>query len=52
MGLPKYQQFIYPVLRIVQDGKEYSLKEIYERIADQMGISQEERQELLPSGTQ
>jgi restriction system protein len=52
MALPSYQQFIYPVLKIAHDGKEYSMREIYDQIADQMGITEEERQELLPSGTQ
>lgn len=52
MSLPNYQQFLYPVLKIVQEGKGCSLKETYEPIADQLGISQEERQELLPSGRQ
>ncbi|MCF7953932.1 MAG: winged helix-turn-helix domain-containing protein, partial [Spirochaetales bacterium] len=52
MSLPNYQQFLYPVLKIVKEGKGCSLKETYEPIADQLGISQEERQELLPSGRQ
>jgi restriction system protein len=52
MSIPGFQSLMLPVLRSMSDGEEHSLKEIVERLADDLKLSQEERNELLPSGQQ
>jgi restriction system protein len=52
MAVPDYQSFLLPVLLFLQDGQEHSIREIYIPIADQLGLTEEDRQELLPSGQQ
>jgi restriction endonuclease Mrr len=41
-----------PLLRFVADGKEHSLREAIEKLADHFDLSDEERKALLPSGRQ
>lgn len=50
MTIPDYQTVMLPLLRFVSDGKEHHLREAVEALADQFGLSEEERLELLPSG--
>lgn len=52
MAIPDYQTIMLPLLEFAADGKEYSLRETIEALADQFGLSNEERKELLPSGQQ
>ena len=52
MAIPDFQSFFLPLLKIAEDGKEHSLREAREAIAEKMGLSEGDRQELLPSGTQ
>jgi restriction system protein len=53
MAVPTYDQFIEPLLRYLAahpDG--VSPPDAYEAMANAMGLSEAQRQELLPSGTQ
>ncbi len=50
MAMPGYQEFMLPLLRTAGDGKEHSLPEAVAALAEQMKISAEERNSLLPSG--
>ncbi len=50
MAVPGYQEFMLPLLRIAGDGKEHSLPEAVATLAEQMKISEEDRNALLPSG--
>jgi restriction system protein len=52
MAIPGYQDLMLPLLKFVSDGKEYSLREIIERLAEEFNLSEEERNEFLPSGQQ
>lgn len=52
MTIPDYQSVMLPLLRLVADGQEQSLREAIERLADEFGLNHEERKELLPSGSQ
>src|SRR5881397_2920809 len=52
MAVPGYQEFMLPLLRIAGDGKEHSVHEAMATLAEQMKISEEDRDALLPSGTQ
>lgn len=51
MAIPDYQTLMLPVLRCASLG-ETRVPEVEERIADELGLSSEERNQLLPSGRQ
>jgi restriction system protein len=50
MATPGFQEFMLPFLRIASDGEEHSLPEAVITLAEQMRISEEERNSLLSSG--
>jgi restriction system protein len=52
MTIPDYQTLMLPLLRLVGDGREHSLRETIEALADQFQLTDDERRELLPSGRQ
>ncbi len=52
MTVPEYQTFMLPLLQLASDNEEHSLSEAYDVMAQQFGISEQERNELLPSGRQ
>ena len=52
MAVPDYQSLMLPLLKIAGDGNEHSLNEAIERLAQQFGLNEIDRNELLPSGTQ
>jgi restriction system protein len=52
MAIPGYQEFMLPVLRIAGDGKEHAVTQVMTTLTEQMKISEADRDELLPSGTQ
>jgi len=52
MAVPDFQSFFRPLLEVAGDDEEHSLKEARERIAADFDLSQEDLNELLPSGTQ
>lgn len=52
MPIPDYQMLMLPVLKLAADGKEHKFSHAVEALADQFALSQEERNELLPSGSQ
>ncbi len=49
--IPDYQTLMLPVLRVAAEG-ETRVAEVAERIANDLGLTPEEREELLPSGRQ
>ncbi|MEK7300814.1 MAG: winged helix-turn-helix domain-containing protein, partial [Nitrospirota bacterium] len=52
MPIPDFQSFFRPLLDLAADGKEHSIQEAREYIAKIMSLSEEDLNELLPSGTQ
>ena len=52
MAVPDFQSFFRPLLEYAADGKDHSMQEARESLAGSMGVSEEDRRELLPSGTQ
>jgi restriction system protein len=50
MAVPAYQEFMLPLLRIAADGKEHSVQEVMATLAEQMKISEADRDVLLASG--
>lgn len=52
MAIPDYQSVMLPLLRLASDGHEHTLREAVEALAEQFKLTEEERKELLPSGSQ
>jgi restriction system protein len=52
MPIPDFQSIMLPLLRYVADGAEHTNRETVEQLARQLGLSEDERKELLPSGQQ
>jgi restriction system protein len=52
VAVPDFQSLMLPLLKVLGDGDEHSLHEVIETLADQFGLIEEERRELLPSGRQ
>jgi len=52
MPIPDYQEVMLPVLECLADGKEHSLADVREAISDRFALTEEERNELIPSGKQ
>jgi restriction system protein len=52
MTIPDYQTIMLPLLQYIKDGKEYSLREVIDGLVAHFKLTTEERNELLPSGTQ
>lgn len=52
MSIPDYQTCMLPFLRFLGDGKEHSMREAEDALAEQFTLTPGERAELLPSGQQ
>jgi restriction system protein len=52
MAFPDYQTLMLPVLKLASDQQEHKLREAVDQLADEFALSDEERNELLPSGGQ
>jgi restriction system protein len=52
MTVPDYQTLMLPVLQVAGDGQEHTIGETIEIIASTFGLTDTDRKELLPSGTQ
>ncbi len=52
MAIPDYQSIMLPLLSFAEDGKEHSLRQSYEPLAEKFHLSAAERKERLPSGQQ
>lgn len=52
MSIPDYQTIMLPLLKLLSDGQERSIRACIDALADHFHLSQEERAELLPSGQQ
>lgn len=50
MSIPQYQEFMKPALQALQDGSVKHRDEIEDFVAPILGLSSQERKELLPSG--
>jgi restriction system protein len=50
--IPDYQSVMLPLLKFAEDGKEHTLRETVEKLADVFNLSEEARKVLLPSGQQ
>ena len=52
MAIPDYQSCMLPLLRLLRDGAEHTLREAEEGLAGHFALTPAERIELLPSGQQ
>lgn len=52
MPIPGFQDLMLPLLQLTGDNEEHNSREVIEKLADWFNLSDEERQELLPSGVQ
>lgn len=50
MTIPDYQTLMLPVLNILGDNKEHTNADIVEKVSSQFNLTDEERNEILPSG--
>ena len=51
MPIPDYQTAMLPLLRIAGDGAEHKFRDAVEQLAIEFQLTNEERSEMLPSGT-
>ena len=52
MSLPNYQSFYAPFLKALADGNIHIFKDLKKDVIQQMGLSEEDLAEKLPSGRQ
>lgn len=52
MPIPDYQSCMLPLLRFAGDAQEHQLKDAISALAEQFSLTDDERNELLPSGQQ
>jgi len=52
MAIPDFQSIMLPLMKYSSDEKEHTLRETIEFLANEFNLSEDERTELLPSGTQ
>lgn len=51
MPIPDYQTAMLPLLRLASDGGEHRFRDAIERLAQDFSLTDDERSEMLPSGT-
>ena len=52
MAVPDFQAMMLPFLEFASDGLEHSLAQARDHLAERLGLSDEDRAEVLPSGRQ
>ena len=52
MAVPDFQSVMLPLLELASDGQEHVVAEAVDRLAEHFDLSDEDRREMLPSGTQ
>ncbi len=52
MAIPDFQAVMLPLLENLQDGQERTMRDLTATLADRFNLTDEDRQELLPSGQQ
>lgn len=51
MAIPDYQSIMLPILRLASDGQSHKFRDAVEQLAEHFALSNDERSEMLPSGT-
>lgn len=48
--IPDYQSIMLPLLEFISDSKEHKMRNVTDKLAIKLGVTEEEQKELLPSG--
>ena len=48
--IPDYQSIMLSLLKFISDGNEYKMRDVTDQLAVKLGVSEDEKKELLPSG--
>jgi restriction system protein len=49
MAIPKYDEIMLPLLKVLSDGQPHTRRELAEKMAGHFGLTPEEREQMLPS---
>jgi restriction system protein len=49
MAIPKYDEIMLPLLKVLSDGQSHTKRELTEKMADHFQLTPEEREQMLPS---
>jgi restriction system protein len=52
MAVPDFQTWFLPLLKKISDGNVYEMNTLREELAEELGLSDEDKSEMLPSGKQ
>ncbi len=52
MAIPDYETLMLPVLKVAGNGQEHRVSVVVDQLAREFNLTEEERQQLLPSGKQ
>lgn len=52
MKQPKFYDYLYPVLKVLEHGRIVMTRDIYIAVAEELNLSEETKSEILPSGNQ
>ncbi len=52
MGVPDFQSFMLPILKLFEDGKEHNIKDCKEIVIKELNLNDNDIKELVPSGKQ
>jgi restriction system protein len=52
MAIPDYQKLMLPLLKVAGDDQEHRIGDVIKDLAREFALTEEEQQQLLPSGTQ
>ena len=52
MPTPDFQSLMRPLLEVLSDGKEWRMRDVTDALATRFHLTQQEREEMLPSGQQ
>lgn len=50
--IPKYDEIMLPLLKMLGDGQEHQLRESIDKLSQEFQLTDEEKRKLLPSGKQ
>ena len=52
MAIPDYETLMLPLLKVAGDGQEHRVSDVVDLLTRDFKLTEEERQQLLPSGKQ
>src|SRR3954449_12492086 len=50
MNVPTYEQVMAPMLDVLNDGKQWPVRDLAQTLAQRLGLTDEQLSEMLPSG--